>query len=427
MAEGVSRRGLVGTAAGTAIAGGLAASVGFLGRDAKAPAAPTSGGDPTEVLHPFRGAHQPGITTAAQDRMHFVALDVTTDDAAELRDLLTAWTRAAERMMAGAEATPGGAVGGGPYGVPTDTGEALDLPPSGLTITIGYGASLFERFNLAGRRPAALRDLPRFPLDQLDPKRSGGDICIQACANDPQVAVHAVRNLVRMGFGAVSVRWSQLGFGRTSSTVREQPTPRNMFGFKDGTANITADDTAGLDEHVWIAPADVSGGASWAAGGSYLVARRIRMHIEVWDRAHLQEQETVFGRSKGEGAPLGQRAEFDEPDFEARGADGNPRIDVAAHVRLAHSANLDGVKILRRGYNFTDGTDGLGHLDAGLFFIAFCRDAHRQFVPMQQALARADLLNEYIEHTGSALFVIPPGLGDGSSARPSDWGSQLFG
>ena len=78
--------------------------------------------------------------------------------------------------------------------------------------------------------------------------------------------------------------------------------------------------------------------------------------------------------------------------------------------------------MLRRGYNFTDGSDGLGHLDAGLFFIAFCRDAHRQFVPMQRALAKTDLLNEYIEHNGSALFLVPRGLADGQG-----WGAQLFG
>ena len=104
-----------------------------------------------------------------------------------------------------------------PYGVPQDTGEAYGLPASGLTLTIGFGPSLFDgRFGLADRRPAALKELPAFRGDDLDPARSGGDLCIQACANDPQVAVHAVRTLIRLGFGIVSVRWSQLGFGRTS-------------------------------------------------------------------------------------------------------------------------------------------------------------------------------------------------------------------
>jgi deferrochelatase/peroxidase EfeB len=198
-------------------------------------------------------------------------------------------------------------------------------------------------------------------------------------------------------------------------------TPRNLFGFKDGTNNLKAEDTLALADHVWVQPADVPGAAAWMAGGSYLVARRIRMHIEIWDRTSLQEQQDIIGRDKGEGAPLGQKAEFDTLDFAKPGADGKPAIPVDAHVRLAHESQLGGVRILRRGYNFTDGSDGLGHLDAGLFFIAFMRDAHKQFVPMQKALAGKDVMMEYIEHTGSALFACPPGL-----AADEHWGQRLF-
>lgn len=226
---------------------------------------------------------------------------------------------------------------------------------------------------------------------------------------------------MRIGFGTVAVRWSQLGFGRTSSTSRSQATPRNLFGFKDGTNNLKAEDQAALQEHVWVQRDDVGGGAAWMAGGCYLVARRIRMHIEVWDRTGLQEQERVIGRDKGEGAPLGRQAEGDPLDFDAVGADGLPAIPVDAHVRLAHASRLGGIRILRRGYTFTDGSDGLGHLDAGLFFLAFMRDPHRQFVPMQRSLAANDALNEYIEHTGSAVFACPPGLAAGES-----WGERLF-
>ncbi len=417
----VSRRRLLGVGAGAA-ALGVAAGVGgaYAAQQAHDPGTADAAAD--DVV-PFRGVRQAGIVTPAQDRMHFVSLDVVTRDRGALRQLLADWTRAAERMTVGAEAAPGGVVGGGPHRAPEDTGEAFDLGASDLTITIGYGPSLFdERFGLQDRRPAALADLPGFVGDDLDPARSGGDLCIQACADDPQVAVHAVRNLVRLGFGVVSVRWSQLGFGRTSSTTRSQVTPRNLFGFKDGTSNLKAEDTAALDEHVWVQPQDDSGEGAWMAGGSYLVARRIRMHIEVWDRTTLQEQQDVIGRDKGEGAPLGQQAEFDTLDFARKGADGRPAIPVDAHVALAHESRLDGIRILRRGYTFTDGSDGLGHLDAGLFFVAFMRDAQRQFVPMQRALAARDGLNEYIEHTGSAVFACPPGL-----AADEDWGRQLFG
>ncbi|KOV89793.1 peroxidase [Nocardia sp. NRRL S-836] len=366
---------------------------------------------------PFHGDVQAGITTPAQDHMHFVALDVKTKSRDELVDLLKQWTRAAERMTAGQEAAENGAVGGNADAPPKDTGEALDLPASALTLTIGFGPSLFDdRFGLKDRRPEALIDLPRFPQDDLDPARSNGDICIQACANDPQVAVHAIRNLVRIGFGRVAVRWSQLGFGRTSSTTRAQATPRNMFGFKDGTRNIKAEDTDLLRDHVWAAE-----GPEWIHGGTYLVTRRIRMHIEIWDRTSLTEQEQIVGRTKGEGAPLGQAKEFDEPDLHVRGAGGVPKIGEQSHIRLASPESVNGARILRRGYNFTDGSDGLGHLDAGLFFVAFNRDSRKAFVPMQQALSTKDKMMEYLEHTGSGHFAVPPGVRPGGY-----WGETLF-
>ncbi|MFI9011945.1 iron uptake transporter deferrochelatase/peroxidase subunit [Actinosynnema sp. NPDC053489] len=415
---GLPRRRLLGFAgAGVALAG-AGAAVGAL----SSPSSPSSSEGVrltgAEAV-PFHGEHQAGIVTPAQDRMHFVALDVTTTKRDELVSLLKEWTEAARRMTSGREAAEGGAVGGNPQAPPKDTGEALDLPPSSLTLTIGFGPSLFDdRFGLAPLKPPGLIDLPRFPGDDLDPRRTGGDLCVQACANDPQVAVHAIRNLVRIGFGRVSVRWSQLGFGRTSSTSTSQATPRNLFGFKDGTNNLKAEDGDALREHVWVAPGD---GPDWLVGGTYLVARRIRMHVEVWDRTSLAEQEQVVGRTKGVGAPLGQVAEFDPVDLHVKGKGGEPVIPGTAHVRLASAEHLGGVRILRRGYNFTDGSDGLGHLDAGLFFICFNRDTGRQFVPMQAALAAKDKMMEYLEHNGSAHFAVPPGVRDSGF-----WGDTLF-
>lgn len=408
-ASGFSRRRLFGAVgAGAALVG-----VGAIAGNATA----TGSESPTSDVVEFRGDHQAGIVTPAQDRMHFVAFDITTDSREEFVALLRKWTDMAERLTKGEETFEDGAVGAGEYKPPSDTGEALGLAASSLTLTIGFGPGLFDRFGLADKKPASLADLQHFPADNLDPARSGGDLCIQACANDPQVAVHAIRNLARVGFGTVSVKWSQLGFGRTSSTSTAQATPRNLFGFKDGTANLKAEDPQMLDENVWVDPADDQ---AWMGGGSYLVARRIRMLIESWDRTTLKEQERVIGRSKGTGAPLGLTDEFDALDLDSKGPDG-PLIDADAHVRLASKEELGGIQILRRGYNFTDGSDGFGHLDAGLFFIAYCRDPLTQFVPLQLALARTDLLNEYIQHVGSAVFACPPGLGESEY-----WGSMLF-
>jgi deferrochelatase/peroxidase EfeB len=413
----LSRRKLFGMgAAGAAVLGaGAVTARSLLDETPVAHASSTS--DP----YPFYGERQAGIVTPAQDRLHFVAFDVITDKRAELVDLLQEWTAAAARLTQGKEAGAFGAVGGAAEAAPDDTGEALGLPASGLTLTIGFGASLFDgRFGLASKRPAALADLPKFPGEQLIPEISGGDICVQACAHDPQVAVHAIRNLARIGFGKVSVRWSQLGFGRTSSTSRAQATPRNLLGFKDGTNNLKLEDADLLRDHLWAAGED---GTDWMAGGSYMVTRKIRMTVETWDRTSLAEQEQIFGRDKGEGAPLGKKAEFDTLDFAAKGPDGLPLIKDDSHVRLAHPSNNGNAHLLRRGYNFVDGSDGLGRLDAGLFFIAYQRDPRKQFVPVQMSLAKKDALNEYIKHVSSGLFACPPGVRDAGDY----WGRSLFG
>jgi deferrochelatase/peroxidase EfeB len=421
---GLSRRRLFGwVGAGTAGMLAAGATGGAIGRATASDTAASSGPAPTDPVE-FTGTHQAGIVTPAQDRLHFVAFDVTTDDRDELVEMLQAWTAAARRMTAGLDAGPVGAVDGERYAPPDDTGEAIGLPASGLTLTIGFGPTLFEtadgtdRFGLAARRPAPLVELPSFAGDQIDPAISGGDLCIQACANDPQVAVHAVRNLVRLGAGVVSVRWSQLGFGRTSSTSTGQATPRNLFGFKDGTNNLKAENSQALDRFVWVADGD--SGGDWLAGGSYLVTRRIRMLIEPWDTSTLDEQHRTIGRTKGTGAPLGQREEFDPVDV-TKQVDGEFAIPETSHVFLANPTN-SGTAILRRGYSFVDGSDGLGRLDAGLFFIAYQRDPETGFVQVQRNL-RLDAMNEYIRHTSSGVFAVPPGVrGDGDW-----WGRTLFG
>ncbi len=399
---GVSRRRMLGL--GALGAAGLAAG-GFAVAD-------SAQNESAGQIVPFRADHQGGITTTQQDRLLFATFDVTATEQADLRDLLRDWTAAAEAMTKG-QPVPGRFA---PQAPPPDTGEADGLLPGHLTITIGYGPTLFDhRFGLAGRRPAALATLPPLPLDDLDPAYTGGDIAIQACADDPQVAYHAIRNLARIGTGTVVPRWLETGFGRTASTSAGQATPRNLMGFKDGTRNITADQADLLRDHVWIDGAD----QPWARGGSYLVARRIRMYVNQWDRDFQADQENVFGRVKSTGAPLTGTTEFDTPNFAARNGDGTPVIPADAHIRLAAHENNGGLRILRRGYSFTDGIDTTGNLLGGLFFIAFMRDP-RQFVTLQTRLGTQDALNEYIQHIGSALFLCPPGLPTGTT-----WAEQL--
>jgi deferrochelatase/peroxidase EfeB len=239
-------------------------------------------------------------------------------------------------------------------------------------------------------------------------------------ANDPQVAFHVIRNFARLARGTAVMRWSQLGFGRTSSTSTAQATPRNLMGFKDGTRNIKLENADDLENYVWVGD---EGDQDWMRNGSYLVSRRIRMLVESWDTDYLADQEHVFGRAKTSGAPLTGTGEFDVPDLDAKAADGSYVIPLGAHIRLAAPASNRGQKLLRRGYSFTDGIDpDTGLLDAGLFFIAFQKNAHEQFAAIQASLGRHDNLNEYIRHTSSGLFAVPPGL----SAAGDWWGMQLF-
>lgn len=405
----VSRRSFITTSAGALAAGAALSNL----PGAQAAAARSH-------VIPFYGQHQPGISTPAQDALCLASLDLATVNLAGLRHLFRMWSKAAALMMAGQAPGPTA----GESSVPVDTGDATGLEPAGLAITFGLGPSMFEfqgsdRFGLAHLRPPQLQSLPAFHHDQLDPLHSDGDICIQACSDDAQVAFHAVHTLTHMASTTAALRWMQLGFGRTSSTSTAQSTPRNLMGFKDGTNNLKAEDSVAMGSYVWAgheAPA-------WMRGGTFMVCRRIQMLLATWDGSQLREQEHTFGRRKISGAPLTGTSEYDPVDLNARGSDGKPIIPVDAHIRVAGPDANGGARILRRGYSYGSGVDPeTGLLDAGLFFICFQRDPRSQFVRLQQQLDAHDHLNRYIAHTASALFAIPPGARKGSYV-----GSGLFG
>jgi deferrochelatase/peroxidase EfeB len=362
---------------------------------------------------PFYGAHQAGIATPTQEHVHFLALDVVSDSSSDLRALLAALSAAAAQLTAG---KPVGAVSTG-VDPPVDTGEALGLEPSRLTVTFGLGPSVFMpgRFGLQARRPGPLVDLPSFASDSLQPGICDGDIAVQACAEDPQVAFHAVHDLIRLASPAAVPRWSLAGFGRTHNTAG-QTTPRNIMGFKEGTANIVGQDHAALERFVWAGERE---SPAWMIGGSYMVARRIQILLRNWDSISLEQQEQTFGRHKLSGAPLGEKHEHDPIDLHAT-SNGQPVISPLAHVRLASPAYNHGQRLLRRGYSYSDGIND-GAVAGGQLFICFQRDPRRQFIPMQARLALDDLLNEHTEHIGSAIFACPPGAAPGAFV-----GQRLF-
>ncbi len=361
---------------------------------------------------PFYGSHQAGIATPAQEYLHIAAFDITTDALNDLREMLQQWTTVATSLTAGRPYQGDVQVLSQP---PVETGEAIGLGPSQLTLTFGFGPSLFGsgtsgRFGLARHRPAELEPLPPFQGDSLEASRSGGDLCVQACADDPQVAFHAIHVLSRIADGTAALRWAQPGFGRTSSTSRSQTTPRNLIGFKDGTDNIRAEDTAAMSDFVWVQNAD---GPDWMTGGTYLITRRIRILFDVWDTTSLEGQQRTIGRAKLTGAPLGEREEYDPVDLNAT-SNGELAIPANAHIRLANPQNNKGQRILRRGYSYSEGVEPeTGEIDAGLFFIAFQRSPERQFIPLQRRLAASDALNRHTLHTSSAIFACPPGVKPG--------------
>ncbi|MEG8104490.1 MULTISPECIES: iron uptake transporter deferrochelatase/peroxidase subunit [Actinomyces] len=419
--KGTSRRAMfTGAGLGAALAG-LAGVAG--GRAWEASRRPE---DTILTTYPFRGDHQAGITTPAQDNMFTAAFDVSTTDVEELKTLLSDWAVAAEQMTAGE------LIGGQPSSnkqlPPKDTGEAWGYKPNGLTITFGVGKGLFvdadgkDRFGLAAKMPAVLKEgMPSFAGDQLHAAQSDGDLLIQACSNDAQVCVHAIRNLTRIAFGTAALRWSQVGYGRTSSTSVDQETPRNLFGFKDGTNNIKAEDSSEqLNKHLWVQKGD-DAAAEWMTGGTYYVARRIRMLAEIWDRLRLIEQEQTMGRDKRYGAPLSianptkSSEEFTAVDYKAKDDKGETLVPADAHIAVVSPEQNQGRRMLRRGYNYTDGSDSLGLLQTGLFFIAFVRDPRTNFYPILDRMTKSDALQEYLKHEASALFAIPPGIKEGDT------------
>ena len=336
----------------------------------------------------FYGKHQAGITTPMQKNIYFVVLDLRTTDKNELIQLFKDWTDYSQKLVNGELVKKDGSNALLP---PSDTGETVGLNPYRLTLTFGVSASFLTKLGLEKKRPKLFRDLPAFPKEQLREQYTGGDVVIQACADDEQVAFHAVRNLIRKGRNKVTMKRSQSGFAAIGDRME---TPRNLFGFKDGTANVTTEKD--FDKVVWADSQD------WMKNGSYMAVRRIIMHLETWDRTNLQEQENTFGRYKESGAPFGKKNEFDEVDLSL--------LPVDSHVRLAKEVDLP---ILRRSYSYSDGIDPkTGQFDAGLLFIAFQKDPDR-FVKIQTNLGADDKMNEYVTHIGSGLFACFGGVKEG--------------
>ncbi|MDE1900851.1 MAG: Dyp-type peroxidase [Alphaproteobacteria bacterium] len=410
-----SRRGFLSALGIAAAAGGAGLGAG-IGATAVADAVSGGHGKAEPFYAAQQGAaHQGGIATPPQSHTYFAAFDLVTDKRDDVIALLKKWTESSARMAKG---MPADAIAPENAADTHDSGDALGLPPSRLTINIGFGPTFFvkdgkDRYGLASRRPEALVDMPAFSGDQLVPEHTGGDMSVQACADDPQVAFHAVRQLARLADYTAQIRWTQAGF---ASSPPDGGTPRNLMGFKDGTVNPARPD---YDKVVWAgreAP-------DWMQGGTYLVARRIRIALEHWDKMKVPFQEQVFGRQKLSGAPLGGKKEFDIADFNATDADGNSVIAENSHMRLAAAVNNDGAQILRRAYSYNNGVnvtaerwppwrEGMEY-DAGLLFLCYQRDPRTGFIKIFDKMSKFDIMNQFVTHVGGGLFALPRGARQG--------------
>lgn len=392
---------LLGLAAGGA---GLAAAHAAAPTAAEAPAsaAPAAGGG---LIVPFHGAHQAGIVTPQPFSCVIAAFEVLVETRADLADLFRDLTGVL-RLLAEGGTLPQD----DPRLPPFDNGllGTERIRPERFTGTVAVGASLFDdRFGLAPLKPRQLEEMTAFPNDALDDDLCHGDLVIQFCAETPEEVLHALRLVIKATPDRLAVKWKQEGFAATHGS-RSGPlgTGRNLLGFKDGTANADVGNAALMNDYVWVQPG--GGEPAWTAGGSYQVVRLIRNYVEFWDRTPLGEQERIFGRHKHSGAPIGGAGEFDAVDYAADPK--GEKVALDSHIRLANPRTPgETARLIRRGYNYSNGVTKSGQLDMGLLFVSFQADLAAGFLSAQARL-NGEPLEEYIKPFGGGYWFALPGV-----------------
>ena len=331
--------------------------------------------DARNEKQPFYGEHQAGILTPQQAAMMLVAFDVLASDKADLERLFRLLTQRFAFLTQGGAApeTPN------PRLPPLDSGILGGyIAPDNLTITLSVGHSLFdERFGLAPQMPKKLQKMTRFPNDSLDAALCHGDVLLQICANTQDTVIHALRDIIKHTPDLLSVRWKREGFiSDHAARSKGKETPINLLGFKDGTANPDS-----------------------------------QFRVEFWDRTPLKEQQTIFGRDKQTGAPLGMQHEHDVPDY-ASDPEGKV-IALDSHIRLANprTAESESSLMLRRGYSYSLGVTNSGQLDMGLLFVCYQHDLEKGFLTVQKRL-NGEALEEYVKPIGGGYFFALPGVKD---------------
>lgn len=376
---------LVGASAGALIAGQQVAS-------AAEKAAQTAVLKRSEKFH---GPHQNGIELELQTFTNFVSLAIHADtDRSAMKRWMKILTDDIERLTSGQP-------------ILADAQPQLALGPARLTVTVGFGPSLFKKLGLESLQPDSLKDLPDFKVDDLREEFSGGDLLLHVSTDDPVVLSHAVRSLISDSMAFASVKWTQQGFSNAQGVVPSGVRQRNLMGQVDGTDNpqFGSDD---FKNQVWIEE-----GPDWIRGGTILVLRRIAMHLNTWDKLGRTDKEQVIGRHLDTGAPLGQKNETDPLDLNAVDERGLKVIPNFAHVRRASPTNPK-ERFFRRPFNYEVGTAADGTPDVGLLWTAYQRNVNEQFLPVQRRLDEFDLLSKWTTPIGSSVWGIAHGVKKGN-------------
>ena len=400
------RRVLMGMgAAGVALAGVALSCPAMAASPAQVTEAPSS--ERTQDRHDFLGKHQSGIVTPRPASGMLVAFDVLASDRQDLARLFRTLNERIAFLMKGGPVTQVD-----PKLPPVDSGILGPVvTPDNLTITVSVGESLFdERFGLSDVKPKRLIRMVGFPNDALEADCCHGDLSIQFCANTTDTNIHALRDIVKNLPDLLLVRWKQEG--SVPPQAPAQPgmpaqSARNFLGFRDGSANPDSNNAQAMDRIVWVQPG--SDEPAWAANGSYQAVRIIRNFVERWDRTPLQEQESILGRVKASGAPMGGQHESQVPNYAEDPHGKQTRLD--AHIRLANprTAATQANLILRRPFNYSNGVNRNGQLDMGLLFICYQADLEKGFIAVQTRL-NGEPLEEYLKPVGGGYFFTLPGV-----------------
>ena len=396
--------------AGAALAGGALSCPAMAAgspADAQVTQAPSS--DKTLDHHDFHGQHQTGIVTPRPAAGMLVSFDVLATDRQDLERLFHTLNERIAFLMKG-----GTVPLVDPKLPPVDSGILGPVvTPDNLTVTVSVGESLFDqRFGLSQVKPKRLSRMQGFPNDALEPAQCHGDLSLQFCANTADTNIHALRDIVKNLPDLLLVRWKQEGTVPPQAPAKPgvpAQSARNFLGFRDGSANPDSNNNTAMNQIVWVQPG--SDEPQWAVNGSYQAVRIIRNFVERWDRTPLQEQESIFGRSKASGAPMDGIRESDVPDYNKDPHGKITKMD--AHIRLANprTAQTRNSLILRRPFNYSNGVNKNGQLDMGLLFICYQRDLEQGFIAVQTRL-NGEPLEEYLKPVGGGYFFTLPGVRD---------------